>query len=181
MKPFHLPTLDGLHLVEGLCDGVFLGASALAGFPSLNTLPYTAVLGYHAVNVFQSESRNKSMIIHIQNRFESQKGQAIAEEMVGKRTFVGWPYLQEGMVVAVSDNLFRYEKVVFGTDQEKILAQPHRQEWLSLWQRKVEKIESIYSKRFGVIVGQTDMLVHVRPLKGSCPYYTHYTSTELSL
>jgi len=32
MEPFDLPTLDGLHLVQGLCDGVFLGAEALAGF-----------------------------------------------------------------------------------------------------------------------------------------------------
>ncbi|KLO15236.1 hypothetical protein SCHPADRAFT_808151, partial [Schizopora paradoxa] len=33
MEPFDLPTLDGLHLVPGLCDGVFLGTEALAGFP----------------------------------------------------------------------------------------------------------------------------------------------------
>ncbi|KIJ51529.1 hypothetical protein M422DRAFT_158001 [Sphaerobolus stellatus SS14] len=166
MRLFHLPIMDGLHLVEGLCDGVFLGASALAGFPSLQTVPHTSALGYHAVNVFQSESRNKTMVIHIQNRYEHRKPQDIAEEMVGKRTFIGWPYLQEGLVVAISDSLFRYEKTVFGKDQEKILANPHRQDWLGLWPRKVDKIEHVYSKRFGIMVGETDMLVHVRPLKG---------------
>jgi 5'-3' exoribonuclease 1 len=35
MEPFDLPTLDGLHLVQGLCEGVFLGSEALAGFPLL--------------------------------------------------------------------------------------------------------------------------------------------------
>ncbi|KAF8525866.1 exonuclease II [Hysterangium stoloniferum] len=166
MELFDLPTLNGLHLVEGLCDGVFLGSSALAGFPSLKTVPYTAQLGYHGVNVFQSESRNKSMVVHIHNRFENRTTQDVAQEMVGKRTFINWPFLQEGLVVAVSDSLFRHEKAPFGRNQEKILATPHKHDWLHLWQRKVEKLEHVYSKRFGVIIGQTDILVHVRPLKG---------------
>ena len=34
MEPFDLPTLNGLHLVPGFCDGVLTGAEALAGFPS---------------------------------------------------------------------------------------------------------------------------------------------------
>ncbi len=67
MGPFDLPILDGLHLVPGLCDGVFLGADALAGFPSLKTLPHTAVLDFHSVNVHGSESKNKSMIVKIEN------------------------------------------------------------------------------------------------------------------
>jgi len=33
MEPFDLPTLNCLHLVPGLCDGVLTGAEALAGFP----------------------------------------------------------------------------------------------------------------------------------------------------
>lgn len=165
MEPFDLPTLDGLHLVEGLCDGVFLGSSALAGFPSLKTVPHTARLGYHGVTVFQSESRNQSMVVHIDNRFEGKKTEEVAREMVGNRTFIGWPFLQEGLVVAVSDNLFRHEEGAFGKGQ-KVVATPHGQEALHSWQRKMERIVHTYSKRFGVIIGETGMLVHVRPLKG---------------
>ena len=29
MEPFDLPTLDGLHLIPGLCDGILTGAEAL--------------------------------------------------------------------------------------------------------------------------------------------------------
>ena len=36
MEPFDLPTLDGLHLVPGLCDGVLTGAETLAGFHGIN-------------------------------------------------------------------------------------------------------------------------------------------------
>jgi 5'-3' exonuclease len=67
MEPFDLPTLNGLHLVPGLCDGILTGAEALAGFPSLHTFPHAALLGFHGVNVHGSESRNKSMVVHIKN------------------------------------------------------------------------------------------------------------------
>jgi len=105
-ETFDLPTLDGLHLVPGLCDGVLLGADALAGFPSLQTLPHVATLGFHGVNVHGSESRSRSMVVHMCNPREGRKAEDVAREMVGRQTFVWWPFLQEGMVVAVSDPWF---------------------------------------------------------------------------
>lgn len=167
MEPFDLPTLDGLHLIPGLCEGVCLGAEALAGFPSLETLPKTAQLGFHGVNVHGSESRNKSMVVHIQNPHENRKAEDIAEEMVGKRAFMGWPFLQEGLVTAVSDPLFKYEKLVVvpGTPS-KVVSTPHFQQGLSHWKAKAERIKSVYSKKCAVITGDVDILVHVRPLKG---------------
>ncbi|KAG6873483.1 hypothetical protein C0995_015186 [Termitomyces sp. Mi166 len=167
MESFDLPTLDGLHLIEGLCDGVLTGVEALAGFPSLKTLPYAAVLGFHGVNVHGSESRNKSMVINIKNPYEHTKTEEVARKMVGERTFIGWPFLQEGLVVAVSDSLFKYEKmaVVPGTEP-KVVSTPHAPQGLGHWKMKAEKIEQVYSKRMGVITGAVDVLLHVRPLKG---------------
>ena len=167
MEPFDLPTLDGLHLVQGLCDGVFLGTEALAGFPSLKTLPHTAMLGHHGVNVHGSESRNKSMVIHIENTFENKKSEDVARELIGKKTFIGWPFLQEGMVAAVSDSLFKYEKmsIVQGGPQ-KVVGNPHSQQGLTMWKSKAERITYVYSKKCGVIPGDIDILLHVRPLKG---------------
>lgn len=168
MEPFDLPTLDGLHLVPGLCDGVFLGAEALAGFPSLNTLRHTAQLGFHGVNVHGSESRNKSMIVHIENEYENVKTEEVAKKMVGERTFIGWPFLQEGLVVAVSNSLFKYEKmsIVPGTPA-KVISNPHAPQGLGHWKMKAERLEHNYSKRFGVITGNVEILIHVRPLKGN--------------
>ncbi|KAJ6560949.1 exonuclease II [Mycena sp. CBHHK59/15] len=154
MESFDLPTLDALHLVDGLCDGVFLGAEALAGFPSLKTLPHNA-------------SRNKSMVVHIENPHENRKTEDIAREMVGRRTFMGWPFLQEGLVVAVSDSLFKYEKMaVVPGSPEKVVSNPHAPHGLGHWKMKAERIEQVYSKRSGVITGAVDVLLHVRPLKG---------------
>jgi 5'-3' exoribonuclease 1 len=80
MEPFNLPMLNGLHLIEGLCNGlhlieglcdsVFFSAPTLTGFPSLKTLPHTAVLGFHSVNVHGLESCNKSMIVRVDNPHE---------------------------------------------------------------------------------------------------------------
>ncbi|KAG9051186.1 hypothetical protein FS837_011301 [Tulasnella sp. UAMH 9824] len=155
MRVFDLPTLDGLHLVEGLCDGVFLGVDALAGFPSLKTLPYTATLGYHSVNVFQAESRNKSMVLNIHDTWEGKSAQDIARELIGKRTFVNWPFLQEGLIVAVSDDMIRYEK-------DHMTPHPS----LQVWKRKAEEVDYRYSKRFAVLTGDVQVVLHVRPLKG---------------
>jgi 5'-3' exoribonuclease 1 len=168
METFYLPTLDDLHLVEGLCVGVVLGAEALAGFPSLNTLQHTAQVGFHGVNVHGSESRNKSIVVHVDNNLENVKPEKIAQDKIGKRTFVGWPFLQEGMVVAISDSLFKYEKTkIVPESKELVISNPHTPQGMQLWKMKADRIEQTYSKRFGVITGPVDVLLHVRLLKGS--------------
>lgn len=181
MEPFDLPTLDGLHLVPGLCDGVRIGAEALAGFPSLHTLPHTAVLGFHGVNVHGSESRNKSMVVHVENPYENTKPELIAKEMIGKRAFIGWPFLQEGLVVAVSDPLFKYEMMaVVPGKPSKVVSNPHPPQGIGHWKAKAERIESFYSKKSGVITGGIDVLVHVRPLKGLFSQHKPYTTCSIS-
>jgi 5'-3' exoribonuclease 1 len=87
MEPFVLPTLTGLHLIPGLCDGVLTGVEALAGFPSLQTLPHIATLGHHGVNVHGTESRNKSMVVLIENPYEGLKTEEVAKKMVGERVY----------------------------------------------------------------------------------------------
>ncbi|KAI9509818.1 exonuclease II [Russula earlei] len=167
MEPFDLPTLDGLHLVQGLCDGVFLGVSALAGFPSLKTLPHISSLGHHGVNIHGSESRNKSIVIHIENPHISRKPEELAQELIGSRTFVGWPFLQEAMVVGLSDALFKYEKLnVVPGAPSKVVSNPHSPQGMGIWKNKAEKIEGVYSKKSGVLTGEVEILLHVRPLKG---------------
>jgi 5'-3' exoribonuclease 1 len=147
MEPFDLPTLTGLHLIPGLCDGVLTGVEALAGFPSLQTLPHTATLGHHGVNVHGTESRNKSMVVLIENPYEGLKTEEVGKKMVGERVFVGWPFVTEGMVVSVSDELFRYEKVrVVPGAPERIVANPHAGQGLALWKYKAEKIETVFEE-----------------------------------
>ncbi|KAF9534015.1 hypothetical protein CPB83DRAFT_757128 [Crepidotus variabilis] len=107
------------------------------------------------------------MIVHIENPYEGKKVEEIARQMIGERVFMGWPFLQEGQVVAISDSLFKYEKMsVTPTSPSKVVPTPHAPQALGYWKMKAERIETYYSKRCGVITGNVDVLLHVRPLKG---------------
>ncbi|KAG7094057.1 hypothetical protein E1B28_007676 [Marasmius oreades] len=166
MEVFDLPLLHGLDLVSGLREGVFLGKDALAGFSSLKSLPHSGVaIGYQHVNVHGSESRNKSVVVTVNNTFENRKSENIAKELVGSRVWIDWPFLREGLVAAISDSLFRYEKAKLG-GREKVVSTPHSQAGLGHWRSKAQRIEDVYSKRCGVVTGEVEVLVHVRPLKG---------------
>ena len=85
---FELPTLEGLEIIVGLCEGAKLGKHALAGFPSLKTLKYEAGLEYHGVNVFQQDSRNESMVLKLENAYKGGKVEK-AKGKLGRRVFVG--------------------------------------------------------------------------------------------
>lgn len=54
---FGLPKLGPDGLYKGLCKGVSMGVEAISGFPSLKSIPHHAALGYHGVNIFNSESQ----------------------------------------------------------------------------------------------------------------------------
>lgn len=164
--PYNLPTLkDGIDLVLGLMDGVHLGASALAGFPSIATLPNQGSLGYHHVNVFQQESKNQSMVITITGKHDKSNTAEVAKRLLGQRIYHSWPYLQEGIVSAVSDDMFKYELQRAGP-KTKIVSVGHDAMGTIRWKKEADRIEHHYSKRFAVIIGNVDVVIHVRPLKG---------------
>lgn len=162
LEVFNLPTLEGLHLVKGLCEGVLLGKDAVAGFPSLFTLPHTGQLGYAGVKVFPpSESKNETMVITIDNPFEGAKPEDLAKALIGKSVYTEWPFLKESQVVAVSDDIFRYEM-----DGQHLANLPHRPDSLLAWRKSAERLEYNYSKRCGVTIGTVEVMVHARPLLG---------------
>lgn len=159
---FDLPTMEGLDPYVGLVEGVKLGASALAGFPSLNTLPHVGQLAFHGVNVFQQDSRNESMIVTILEP-EKRSNIELAKTKLGQRVHVGYPFLQEALVVRVSDELFDY---TLPEGQQHVLSIPHSPSDIEKWKRKADQIEGYYSKRLGMIIGPVDSMVHIQPLKG---------------
>ncbi|OXV09274.1 hypothetical protein Egran_02962 [Elaphomyces granulatus] len=159
---FDLPTMDGLEPFIGLVDGVKLGESALAGFPSLKTLPHAGQLGFHGVSIFQQDSRNESMIITILDP-ETRSNAELAKAKLGQRVFVGYPFLQEALVVRVSDELFDY---VLPEGELHINSIPHSPVEIDKWKNKADRIEGYYSKRLGMIIGPVELMVHVQMLKG---------------
>ena len=159
---FDLPTMEGIDYHVGLMDGVKLGQAALAGFPSLKTLPHTGMLGFHAVSVFQQESRNESMVVTLMETEPRTKIETV-KLWLGRQVHVGYPFLSEAKVVRVSDEMFNYSLPMDGGPP---LATPHGPQEIDVWRKKAERIESVYSRRLGMQVGGVDALVHVEMLKG---------------
>jgi 5'-3' exoribonuclease 1 len=161
---FELPTMDGLEVHVGLMEGAKLGASALAGFPSLKTLPFYGKADFAGVNVFQQDSRNESMVITLLET-ENRTSLAYATAKLGKAVHVGYPFLQEAKVVRVSDELFDYVLPESGPYTAPVTI-PHGPREISDWKKKADRIENTYSKRLGMIIGEVESLVHVEMLKG---------------
>ncbi|RDL36412.1 5'-3' exoribonuclease 1 [Venustampulla echinocandica] len=160
---FDLPIIEGLEYHIGLMEGVKLGSAALAGFPSLDTLPYNAALGFHGVNVFQQDSRNESMVVTLE-KTEERTNVKSATARLGHRAFVGYPFLQEGKVVRVSDELFDYLPPSDGSPHP--IQTPHGPREIDEFRKKAERIENNYSKRLGIIIGPVESITHVEMLKG---------------
>lgn len=160
---FELPTMDGLDPFIGLVPGAKVGVNALAGFPSLKTLPFTGTLGFHGVSVFQQESRNESMIITLS---ETDKRARVehAKNLLNRRVHVGYPFLQEAKVVKVSDELFDY--FIPETTPRQVRAVEHSGNEIDDFHKKAERIEKFYSKRLGMLTGDVESLIHVEVLKG---------------
>lgn len=160
---FDLPTMEGLDYHVGLMRGVKLGECALAGFPSLKTLPFAGNLGFHGVNIFQQDSRNESMVVTLLEPELRTKVEA-AKSLLGRTVHVGFPFLSEAKVSRVSDELFSYSMPESCAGPP--IAVPHGPQEIDMWHRKSERIESVYSKRLGVMIGEVQSLVHVDTLKG---------------
>ncbi|KAI0911223.1 exoribonuclease 1 [Ustulina deusta] len=160
---FDLPVAEGLDLYVGLLDGAKIGVAALAGFPSLATLPYNATLGFHGVNVFQQESRNESMVVTLSD-VEMRCKIESAKAKLGQICYVGYPFLQEARITRVSDELFDY--TLDPNSLGRIIENHHSGRDIEEWNKKASRIENFYSKRLGIITSSVESLIHVEMLKG---------------
>ena len=160
---YELPTMDGLEVYTGLVDGVKLGAESLAGFPTLKVLPHVGQLAYHGVSVFQQDTRNQSMII-TELGAESLTSIENAKKKLGQVVHVGYPFLQEAKVIKVSDEMFDY--VWPSHPQPQPIQIHHNGSAINEFHKMSERIEKVYSKRLGMIIGTVESIVHVEVLKG---------------
>jgi 5'-3' exoribonuclease 1 len=158
---FELPTMDGLDVYIGLVPGVKLGEASLAGFPSLKVLPFAGQLAYHGVSVFQQESRNQSMVATLLGAEETTKVE-LAKTKLGKVVHIGYPFLQEARVNRVSDEMFDY----ILEEDGQVSQRQHSQFEINNFHKTSQRIENVYSKRLGMIIGAVESLVHIEQLKG---------------
>ncbi|GMM27627.1 chromatin-binding exonuclease [Martiniozyma asiatica (nom. inval.)] len=116
---YKLPSMEGLKFVIGLCEGVDSDSKLLAGFPTLNSIPFTASLESAKLVVFQQPSRSNSMILSLRNIYEGLSPEQFARQYCDKIVHAQWPYLREYKILTVKDSLMRYESV-----KGKIISSP---------------------------------------------------------
>ncbi|KAK2591354.1 exonuclease II Exo2 [Conoideocrella luteorostrata] len=160
---FDLPDIEGLEYISGLMSGALLKVEALAGFPTLHTLPYTAQLVEdYGINVFQQDSRNPSVVVTLTDT-KLRTSIETFKTKLGQRCYVGYPFLQEARIVKVQDELFTYE---LSDNKKDIVMKDHSNREAADFAKDAEFLERWHAKRLGVIIGQVECLVHVHMLKG---------------
>lgn len=159
---FDMPDTEGLEYRVGLVEGAKLNIEALAGFPTLHNLPYEGVLveGY-GINVFQSESKNPSMIVTLLDA-ESRANVEYGKARLGQKCFIGYPFLQEAKIVKVADAHTNYE---LGPNGQIIQSSRSPRE-VEEFKKEANYIENWHARRLGITIGTVECLVYVHMLKG---------------
>lgn len=152
-------------IVKGLPKGVVLDKIIL-GFPTLKTLKHTAELRNEKVKVFQMVSMKENMMLTVKTTKDDL--QEVAKGTVGKIIYVGWPHLREAFVIAISDGK---HQILF--DKNKSSAENivfiHKEMTFNendIWKKQTESVQEQNYQRWGIFVGNINILVHVKCLSG---------------
>ncbi|XP_076236219.1 5'-3' exoribonuclease pacman [Calliopsis andreniformis] len=154
-------------LVRGLCPGVKLDTYC-PGFPTLRYIKHTAKLEKARVKVFERPTWKDSMILHITPPPPSDLA-SLASELLGKRIFVNWPHLVEAQVVSVltCDKKLSLINPEMSYSCENINEEELSGSRVGQWNFQRKLITEVYKSRFGIELGETNVLILARPLVGS--------------
>ncbi|PLW49008.1 hypothetical protein PCASD_05117 [Puccinia coronata f. sp. avenae] len=119
---YDLPTMEGLRLIKGLSE-----------VPSDQSAPV--------------RKQSETIVIEVQNLYEGTKVEDLANSLLDSRVYVGYPFLREAKVTAISDSLFRYD---LPPHFRRCRSTPHNDNVLEKWQRDANGIEYELSKRCGL-------------------------------
>lgn len=110
-KEFVRPHLEESQFRHGLLPNSKIGSDMLAGFPSLQTIPFTSELAYNETRVFQQPSKQQSMVLKIQDVYKtSNLGlEELAKRYLNKVVYTRWPFLRESKLISISDRYTVYE------------------------------------------------------------------------
>lgn len=165
-EPFELPAVEK-SFAFSLPEGAKIGKDLLAGFPSLDTLPYTAELKLLEVKVFNFPSKSESMNLTIQNSWGNMTVDQFSQRFLGKIVYGNWPFLAESRVTKVMDSENSYEKVKVGQGpSRKYIVTPLSSEEQKEFKSLAGSLKSKYSKSFAVEIGPVEAVVFMQPVTG---------------
>ncbi|KAJ8958884.1 hypothetical protein NQ318_019652 [Aromia moschata] len=132
------------------------------GFPTMKHLKYKAYLKAAKIRVFESPSRNENMIVQIIPD-EKFSGEMIPVDLLGTSVFVGWPHLVEAKVVAISNSKRKYVNIGQAGEYNY---EDRTGPLVSQFEQEINSITEFYKRRWGIEVGDTNVLVHAQVMIG---------------
>uniref|UniRef100_A0A1E1XLQ0 5'-3' exoribonuclease 1 n=1 Tax=Amblyomma sculptum TaxID=1581419 RepID=A0A1E1XLQ0_AMBSC len=175
MDAFRLPVSQ---IRKGLLEGIKLDVY-FPGFPTFKHLNYSASLKKESIKVFQALTRNESMVIKLEDRDERTLTH-ISMELLGKSVYVSWPHLLEALVVSVStrDERHSVELRRHGIT-DNVIVQKLTSSEQEVFDMQVDGIKDRYLGRYGVNVGDLNVLVFCKTMTGR--RYTYTTKGRITL
>ena len=153
---------------DSVFPGTKIGLDSPSGFPTVRTLPVSGTLKNAGVKVFGNASKKESLVIQIDGVDNELVGDLtgsgasdIAAVLLNKRVQIKWPYLQEALVVGVSDAKERIVPVP-GKPHE-FASKPNNS---SEWGAEMQKVTSEYLAKYGVAAGRSNVALHCRACEG---------------
>ncbi|XP_063821107.1 5'-3' exoribonuclease 1 [Ostrinia nubilalis] len=141
------------------------------GFPTMKHLKYKSSIKKCKVKVFDQPSRNESLIVTIVREPDVDDSlEKVAQELLGKVIWVGWPHLTRSKVISVSNEKMRLHYVdkqnnnVNGAPNyttEANFGNLHKQ-WISERSTIIEH----NMNRLGIDLETVDIIIHAVNLKG---------------
>ncbi|XP_012550791.2 5'-3' exoribonuclease 1 [Bombyx mori] len=140
------------------------------GFPTMRHLKYKSSHKMAKVKVFDLPARNSSVIIELIRDKDEDSLERVANELLGKVIWVGWPHLTRAKVISVSNEKTRLHYVdkqnnnVNGTSLYTTVQNSgnlHKQ-----WLGERNTIIEHNMNRLGIELGDVNIIVHAVNLKG---------------
>lgn len=163
-ESLEMPPVDPNFKFE-LPEGAKLGKEALAGFPTLYTVPFENKLALAEVKVFNFPSRSESMLLKVNNMWSDISVNQFAHKVLGKVVYAKWPNLIESRVTEVWGLESKFEYVKSGTTR-RVVANPLSLDENREYSTIKARLKLNYQKNKGVTLDSIEALVFVQHVKG---------------
>ena len=134
------------------------------GFPTLKHIPHKSKLKTEGVRVFEQASRGYNMLLVLEDQGKPDIHE-VANQLLGQEIWVSWPHMMEARVVGVCDMNFKYS-LQTQNNQEFTSSKKNGDQDKTEYEIKVKAISAKYKDRWGVIVGNTAIVVEACLMTG---------------
>ncbi|CAG4976578.1 unnamed protein product [Colias eurytheme] len=150
------------------------------GFPTMRHLKYETQLKKCKVKVFDQPSRNENMIVKILPEEDTNPPiEEVANNLLGKVIWVGWPHLTRAKVVSVSNEKCRLHHIDKQNNEVKYSTEPNVGNMHKQWMSERSTVIEHNMNRLGIALGDVHVIIHATNLTGY--KYTIQDNTSMVL